>query len=100
MTARYMGVRCRLLLALLGWLALADTPSAATRSSQSAAVDAIVEAALKEGPFPGISVAIEHVLVFEQQPDGAEKVVMHYYEGVIDATKPAPSRQSSSGDHS
>jgi len=59
MTARYMGVRCRLLLALLGWLALADTPSAATRSSQSAAVDAIVEAALKEGPFPGISVAIE-----------------------------------------
>ena len=57
MTTRYMSGR--LLLALFGLLALSDTPSAATGSAQSDAADAIVEAALKEGPFPGISVAIE-----------------------------------------
>ncbi len=31
----------------------------------------------------------EHGFVFEAQPAGAETVLMHYYEGVIDATKPA-----------
>ena len=59
MTARCMGARGRLLLALVGLLGLADTSSAATSSSRAASADAIVEAALKEGPFPGISVAIE-----------------------------------------
>jgi CubicO group peptidase (beta-lactamase class C family) len=39
----------------------------------------------------------EHVLVFEPQPGGAEKVLMHYYEGVIDATKLAPANQNSGG---
>jgi D-alanyl-D-alanine carboxypeptidase len=59
MRVRGQQMHCAALLALFGLLALADTPSAATENSRSVAADAIVEAALKDGPFPGISVAIE-----------------------------------------
>ncbi len=46
-------------LALLGLMAYAEANAAPTDVERDRATDAIIETALKDGPFPGISIAIE-----------------------------------------